>query len=759
MINVLLLREINPYVKSIFCFAILIIAHFVIAKIVFSMGFSYPLELWRFIKYLPSILGPHFLLIMTIQIGITFLTVLAFLSAPQPLKIGILSLFILALALSATGSDYGPIANSVSILTTDYLAFVEMASHGDFQQSGSLYIELIRIFHAISPLFFVLLKLHNAGVSTDTLFISLYFFQTCLYLVSFILLSLSINKNYALVLLFLGFIVLSSASPLYDIRVIGSTLSNAAGFCAIALLLYGYYVPALALAALCGYFHPTYALFFATIIFGTQFLYEKHTYQKITSIIKNGALFILFLSPVIIMVLLNISDVLQSGTGPDWINFVRKINNLAFPVERGYGYLAGHLATLVLACIMCFSFFRDNKPLQRLGYVFLLCIIAYAIQIFGTYYVENEFIIKLALNHRVNGIAFPLIVLLFSFCFFKGVQSIYWPAWIILAFYFPLSKLTLFEEIGKVSLWPDMFPRDDYVKADIFIPLFAAYSLLLLQSCKGKMSYAASSMALTSMAIAFYASILFQDIVYILIFISLVLGVLIQSYTLFPKPQWMNIKYYQSTRVFHFISKKIEFLKINSISNSSIILKAGSFSTLIVISIFILEIQNRMPVGEPAHRFKSLLTEGKKPSWVQQFVNVNVPLNEKVVIIPLRAEGKRLSTLPWHMAYLDPYEAHYLLYIPSRTMNILEKLTPYSGSKKENINDITEEAWQSAIHIRRNIKAIQNYDKAAKWVLTYRRYACETDTLFAEYTKDNPKGYSSNPVLIKIEDLDPNCEF
>ncbi|WP_162906635.1 hypothetical protein [Algihabitans albus] len=658
------------------------------------------------------------------------------------------SILALVLALSATGSDAGPISGALDIRKSDILSFVEIIRNSVIFDH-SIYVPVANKISSVVPFQILLNEISVGDRSSEYIFIILYSLQTFILTFSILALSYVATGSKSASILFLCVILTSQISLFFDIRVISSSLSISLVFWALAALLSGRVVLAGAISGVITCIHPTFGLFaMAALGFSLILSAPPTTKAGRSAIISCVVAYFIASAPFFLLYALH-SD-RNTFSLPDtetWWGLLRQLNNLAFPLSRGIPHVAGHMLTFLLAALLIVAVDWKSLKNRLIASMLLFCFSAYLIQMFFTSVIQSSLIAQMALNHRANSIGLHLSYLAIIVAMLNISNNRFVLSWFFLGLTMVFFKSTLFEESDPHSLFL-VLPRDDYVRADTLLPVVAALALVVMErTVTWRWGLLARfMMALAVAALAMSCAWVFQTPAYH--GYALVMGVWVLAELLY---RLEGLAASALAKVKSVVMARGALLRSATLPSSILVTVLALFATA--------EVATRLPVKEPTERWAKLITDGKRVPWIKRFLDEHTSPEDRVVLKPLRAEGLWLSPSPWRGAYLDSYEGHFLLYMPSHLDEFLSRLQPYSYDKViTDSGEIDERTWQHVVAIRQKITDVMNIDDRAKWVLTYKRYTCGKDKIYATFTEnDGPPSFYTEPVLIRIEDLDPTC--
>jgi len=678
----------------------------------------------------------------------------------------------MVLAILATGSAAGPISTTLNFRTSDIISNLIIQSN-PAMFGGSIYQYIAETVNNSIPFNRVLVYLFNNGWDAENIHIILYFFNNFLkiYIYMFIGHALTGRISGGLIAAFL--IIFSVEGTLIPYRIIASSIASTLAMVSLGFCLYGRFRLAAAIAGITVCVHPTFGIFLmfaVTISFiaVSLILEQKSVSQVIKLSITLLLNFMLLAMPFILLS----ADVLTNKIGmviPNeeaWWSFVPTINNLAFPLTRGiWNFLSWcflFLATGLLA------FRTDPRDIRSIVIVSIMgvAVTGHVFQVIFTSGIKSELLASFAFNHRANATAVPFLYMTILFALSTKLKKLdsEWFSWAgLIPAYLIYNNYNIF----KVADLPPRiigFPSSSAIQADITVLLITC--LVISSSSHTRKKYYATP--LTASIIIFFGYI-YNNLNFFALILPLCLlreNIEALKFT-FRHVNTFNINSipYQFAQRLSFFCNKISTPVAKSINwctrrFSSISPRDSVFFAL---SLFLgAALVFRVPHEDTLTNWKRFSSQKMLTNWAKHFLDSHVPESDHVILMPIRGPGVWLSPTPWRRAYLDSAEGHFLLYHPSFIDEYLRRLAPYAGEAGDSARHwyLDRQIVSKSTGVRTRLAAIQQIDEKARWVLTFDKFLCGKDRVFAVYDGygSGPPGYLGKVVLVKASDLDPTCE-
>lgn len=676
----------------------------------------------------------------------------------------------LVLAFFATGHAAGPIALSLGFRTSDILSYLVINANPGLYD-GSVYGQVADIVTNGVPFNWLLAALFSEGRAPEYLHVALFFLNTTLKCFLFLLIGRLMTGRFFGGLAALVLIIFMIETTLIPYRIISSTIAQTVAMGVVAAALYGRFRLAAGIAGITTCIHPTMGLFvmgadFVAFIAVSWFSLRSSLVEMFKESAKVVGLFFLFASPFFLMSALEVtSRVIQPQENQElWWYFLPTINNLAFPLERGWPNFVSYIGIFFFSAVMVLVAASQDRRAMVVAAIMLSAVIGYVVQAFFTSVYPSQLVAQLALNHRANMLAVPLVYVSLLFAMSRSVKKfdLQWLAWVglILALLF-FDDWSLFKTEEPLARVREL-KTAGFVQADTLLAILVAYVLTY-----GSRVQPIGLMALlVTLLIAFGGWAFNKDEFY---FFLVPVALWFIGTGIFPTV--MRLINHQGSGS----AATVPAYPPGSVGPSSgdeathadklvfkIHSKANSVVFIVLATVLVAGLADKLRYKEAFIIWNRFVQGEMYLPWVKYFLDQYVPESDHIVLMPLRGPGVWLSPVPWRRAYLDSASGHFLLYQPFYIQEYLRKLKPYAGTGElEPRWYMDQSIWRTVTRVRQGMPEIVRIDPKAKWVLTFDKFLCGDDKVYATYDGygAGPPGYLGKVVLVKVSEFDSACEY
>jgi hypothetical protein len=542
---------------------------------------------------------------------------------------------------------------------------------------NSLTLDMVKKVEPISWLMKISMSLTGIGVSPTSQYAIFLCLQVVLVLTGIFLIVSGLNRSYQesilCSILFLNsyfsnfgrYIKLS-----FIHKVVTSTLGLSFGFLAIGFFIRGQFVISTWIAALMLYIHPTHALIvlsiFHTYILYIYFLKRYLPAKKIAYIYIGTGIIVL---PWIITTLINSETIFSGAIDESWWTLIMSKISTPFPLHDGIVVVIPSLIifALVYWLMGLMTIISPDSSYGRSRWVVASVLLAWLAQIIFTEILPTSFVTQLALT-RSTPYAGLFMVIVYVGMLWMHKESDHSGAWLL----FLLLPVVFFERIlvpplqrffyGRYAIYPEclivLFCLILYIEKQKLIPLSVRAQKVINLIWKSGKSIAIGSVITFGLLVAYKISINgFNSIRNF--FYEIIVGSQWESSHIIALSLILTGSLWQRWRSCF----------TNCIWSSSMIYKRSS---VVVFAVALIALMPHLQTL-PALRGLMLNLYNNPLVKMKQFIDQYTEKNSMMLIIPL-SDTKKLSTIPFRPVFLDHFEVIFVLYNPSTTREVIDRL-------------------------------------------------------------------------------------